>query len=278
MAAEEPTVEVGAASETAEGNPGETKAATKSGRARKAKESKPKKAAAPKKPRASSTHPTYEEMIKDAIVSLKERTGSSQYAISKFIEGKQKQLPWNFKKLLLFHLKKLAAAGKLTKVKNSYKLPPESSSKPATTVSAPAKKKPVATKAKSKPASKAKEGKSVKSGSKAPAKKNTPKPKSKPAAKPKAAPKAKPAQTKTKAVASVKPNITPAARSKAAAKPKDKPVKAARTSTRSTSGKKAAPPPPPPPKPAAKKAPAKGVKTKSVNSPAKRTTTRRGRK
>ncbi|KAL5099729.1 hypothetical protein RYX36_004058 [Vicia faba] len=43
------------------------------------------------KPHAS--HPTYEEMIKEAIVLLKEKTGSSQYAIAKFIEEKHKQLP-----------------------------------------------------------------------------------------------------------------------------------------------------------------------------------------
>lgn len=62
-------------------------------------------------------------MIQEAIVSLKERTGSSQYAISKFIEEKQKEnLAPNFKKLLLVQLKKLVASGKLTKVKNSFKL------------------------------------------------------------------------------------------------------------------------------------------------------------
>ena len=43
------------------------------------------------KPLAS--HPTYEEMIKEAIVLLKEKTGSSQSAIAKFIEEKHKQLP-----------------------------------------------------------------------------------------------------------------------------------------------------------------------------------------
>jgi histone H1/5 len=63
------------------------------------------------------------QMIKDAIVCLKEKTGSSQYAIAKFIEEKQKQLPPNFRKLLLFHLKKLVAGGKLVKVKGSFKLP-----------------------------------------------------------------------------------------------------------------------------------------------------------
>ncbi|KAL5072137.1 hypothetical protein RYX36_023024 [Vicia faba] len=57
---------------------------------KKTKESKPKKAL---KPRNHASHPTYEEMIKDAIVSLKEKNGSNQYAIEKFIEEKHKQLP-----------------------------------------------------------------------------------------------------------------------------------------------------------------------------------------
>jgi histone H1/5 len=63
-------------------------------------------------------------MIKDAIVTLEERTGSSQFAIAKFIEEKHKQLPSNFKKLLLHNLKKNVAAGKLVKVKGSFKLAP----------------------------------------------------------------------------------------------------------------------------------------------------------
>ncbi|PIA53928.1 hypothetical protein AQUCO_00900475v1 [Aquilegia coerulea] len=63
------------------------------------------------------------KMINDTIVSLKERTGSSQYAISKFIDDKHKfNLPPNFKKLLLFQIKKLVAAGKLVKVKGSFKV------------------------------------------------------------------------------------------------------------------------------------------------------------
>ncbi|KAK3009184.1 hypothetical protein RJ639_013524 [Escallonia herrerae] len=91
------------------------------------------KKAAPvvKKPRA---HPPYVEMIEEAIVALKERTGSSQYAIGKFIEEKQKDhLPSNFKKLLLVQLKKLVAGGKLTKVKNSFKISPAASAKLSTT-------------------------------------------------------------------------------------------------------------------------------------------------
>ncbi|KAI3664294.1 hypothetical protein L6452_25983 [Arctium lappa] len=77
---------------------------------------------APCTKKSTKSHPPYVEMIKEAIVALKERTGSSQYAIAKHIEDHQKDLPANFKRLLLVQLKKLVAAGKLTKVKNSFKL------------------------------------------------------------------------------------------------------------------------------------------------------------
>ncbi|KAL5781872.1 hypothetical protein ACOSP7_006901 [Xanthoceras sorbifolium] len=95
--------------------------------AKATKQEKPKTTttSAPKKPRA---YPTYYEMVNEAITAMKERTGSSQIAIAKFIEEKQKaNLPNNFKKLLLVQLRKLVANGKLVKVKNSFKLPPKSS-------------------------------------------------------------------------------------------------------------------------------------------------------
>ncbi|XP_004247649.1 histone H1-like [Solanum lycopersicum] len=98
-----------------------------------------KKTSAPKKPRS---HPPYVEMISEAITTLKERTGSSQVAIAKFIEEKQKGLPPNFRKLLLVQLKKLVASGKLTKIKSSFKVSPVV--KPAAVVKpkkAPATKK-----------------------------------------------------------------------------------------------------------------------------------------
>ncbi|KAI3800191.1 hypothetical protein L1987_35501 [Smallanthus sonchifolius] len=188
---------------------------------------KPKKAPAKAKPRSPSLHPPYFEMIKEAIVTLKERTGSSQYAISKFVEEKHKNLPANFKKVLLTRLKKFVTAGKLVKVKASYKLP---------AATAPAKKKPAA-----KPKTVAKP-KSVKK--KAPAKKA---PVAKPAAKPKAVAKPKPA-AKAKPAAKPKSVTKPAAKAKSVAKPKAvaakakpaakkapaKPSKVARTATRST--------------------------------------------
>lgn len=46
------------------------------------------KAAKARKPRAPPTHPPYIEMISEAIKELKERTGSSLPAITKFIDQK----------------------------------------------------------------------------------------------------------------------------------------------------------------------------------------------
>lgn len=126
-------------------------------------------------------------MISDAILSLKERTGSSQYVIAKFIEEKHKQLPSNFRKILLVQVKKFVASGKLVKVKASYKLPPASAvaKKPATAkpkaASAAVKSNPKIVKAPEKPKAKSKVATPVK------AKANTavkPKPKAKAVTKP----------------------------------------------------------------------------------------------
>ncbi|KAK4351719.1 hypothetical protein RND71_031032 [Anisodus tanguticus] len=68
-------------------------------------------------------HPPYFQMIKEAITSLKNLSGSSQPAISKFIEAKYKQfLPPNFKEILSAQLKKLVKSEKLFKINNSYKI------------------------------------------------------------------------------------------------------------------------------------------------------------
>ncbi|GER38760.1 histone H1, partial [Striga asiatica] len=75
-------------------------------------------------------------MIKDAIVTLKDQTVSSQPAIAKFIEDKQKNLPANFRKVLLLQLKKLVANDKLVKVKSSFKLPAAKKNKKFVSVSA----------------------------------------------------------------------------------------------------------------------------------------------
>ncbi|XP_068660977.1 histone H1-II-like [Aristolochia californica] len=71
----------------------------------------------------SALHPPYLQMIKEAISALKERTGSSQPAIAKYIEEKYNaNLPPSFKKILSVQLKKFAKSEKLVKVKNSFKI------------------------------------------------------------------------------------------------------------------------------------------------------------
>jgi len=201
MATEDPIAPVAAPAE----------AATPAAKGKKVKEPKAKKPAAPKK---STSHPAYLEMIGEAITSLKDRTGSSQYAIAKFIEDKHKaQLAPNFKKLLLVQLKKLTAGGKLTKIKASYKLPSSAAKKPATALSLAAKSKakaPVAVKPKAKVAARPK---AAPAKVKAPAKK---------AAKP-----ARAAKTTVKALSAKKAakSKVPAPAKKKVAKPKVKSVK-----------------------------------------------------
>merc|ERR1712190_10954 len=70
---------------------------------------------------AASAHPTYEVMIKEAIVALKDRTGSSTIAIKKYMEAKYK-LSETFGTALSKALKRCVESGKLIKVKESYKL------------------------------------------------------------------------------------------------------------------------------------------------------------
>ncbi|KAL8527280.1 hypothetical protein ACS0TY_005233 [Phlomoides rotata] len=71
----------------------------------------------------SSLHPPYLQMIREAITTMKDRTGSSQPAIAKFMEENYtNQLPPNFKKNLSIQLKRLVKSEKVIKVKNSYKI------------------------------------------------------------------------------------------------------------------------------------------------------------
>nr|ABK27068.1 unknown [Picea sitchensis] len=73
--------------------------------------------------RTAPVHPPYFEMIKEAILALKERGGSSPRAIAKYMEERYKShLPPNYKKILAVQIKKLVLAGKLIKVKASFKL------------------------------------------------------------------------------------------------------------------------------------------------------------
>ncbi|CAI0392897.1 unnamed protein product [Linum tenue] len=82
----------------------------------------PKEKKNPKQPKSAS-HPPYFQMIKDALLALNEKSGSSPYAIAKFMEEKHKAvLPANFRKTLAMQLKNSAAKGKLVKIRASYKL------------------------------------------------------------------------------------------------------------------------------------------------------------
>jgi histone H1/5 len=82
------------------------------------------------------------QMSAEAIAALKERTGSSQLAIAKWIEGKYAGvLPANFKKQLSLQLKKLSQKGKLVQIKHSYKLSDELK-KPAKAVKKVTEKNP----------------------------------------------------------------------------------------------------------------------------------------
>ncbi|CAM6047299.1 unnamed protein product [Sphagnum compactum] len=77
-------------------------------------------------PSAAASHPSYLLMVKEAIGSLKERTGSSQHAIAKYLEEVYKTgLPPNFKKILSVRLRNMTKQGKVYKVKNSFKLSEE---------------------------------------------------------------------------------------------------------------------------------------------------------
>ncbi|KAJ9520459.1 hypothetical protein QJQ45_000201 [Haematococcus lacustris] len=157
-------------------------------------------------PKAAPTHPGFTAMIVESITALKERTGSSQPAIKKWIEAKYaKDLPSTWEKILSVQLKRMAQTGALVKVKASFKL--GEATKKATTP-----KKPAAPKA-AKPAAAAKAKKAA-AGTK------------KPAAPKKAAAKATPAAAKPEAAAEPKKAPTAAKPKPAAAKPKS-PAKAA---------------------------------------------------
>ncbi|KAF9681731.1 hypothetical protein SADUNF_Sadunf05G0033300 [Salix dunnii] len=191
----------------------------------------------PKKPRSPRAYPSFHEMICDAIVTLKERSGSSQYAITKFLEDKHKKhLPTNFRKLLLVQLKKLVASAKLVKVKNSFKLP-----------SAPPKRQPqISAEKTSKPKL------ITKTPSAKPKSKLAAKPKVKTPVKAKTAAKPKKAVAKPAKVARTKKVASPGKKAVA------KPAKVARTKKVASPGKKAV----------AK--PAKVARTNKVASPGKK--------
>ncbi|CAH3159943.1 unnamed protein product [Porites lobata] len=140
-----------------------------------------KKPAAPKKP---AEHPPYLDMIKAAIVALKERNGSSRQAIEKYIKANYKvgEVGSHLKMALkrgaasgkLLHTKGVGASGSFKVAKEEKKeKKPAKPKKPAAKKVAkkPAAKKPTAKKAaaKKKPAKKTPSKKPKKSAAKKPA-------------------------------------------------------------------------------------------------------------
>ena len=102
-------------------------------------------------PKAPPVHPTYEVMVKAAIVSLKDRSGSSTQAIAKYLAVTY-TLPDGWKKVLSTQIKKMAASERLLKVKNSFKLGEELKKAPKKVVKKKVvKKKVVKKKAKASP-------------------------------------------------------------------------------------------------------------------------------
>ncbi|KAJ3680075.1 hypothetical protein LUZ60_016353 [Juncus effusus] len=123
--------------------------APKTSMAKLAKEKKTTKVAKPSA--AARSHPPYFQMIKEAILALRERTGSSSVAIAKHMEENHKgELPANFKKMLLTQLRNSTAKGRLVKVKASFKLSEE-----AKKAAKPAKEKKTETEKVKKPTKKA---------------------------------------------------------------------------------------------------------------------------
>jgi len=202
------------------------------------------------KPKAASTSAShsYQDMIKDAIINLKDRQGSSRVALKKYVKANNSINATDKMFDVLFNkaLKTGVEKGEFSQPKGSSggtklakKEPKPAAAKPAAK-SAPAKK-PAATKAK-KPATATKKATTTK---KAAAPKKTAEPKAKKAAAPKktAAPKAK------KPAAKKATTAAPAVVDKPAVLGKTKSGRVTKTTSKTAPAKKAAPK-----KPAAKKA------------------------
>ena len=165
-----------------------------------------KKKAAPKKP---AEHPKYIEMIEAAITTLKERSGSSRQAITKYIKANYK-VGDNADAHIKLALKRNVAGGKLLQVKGtgasgSFKVAAPVKKPKTVKPKKPAAKKPAAKKPAAKKATTPKKKAVKKTPKKKAATKKTPK---------KSATK-KPAAKKT---AAKKPAVKKAATKKTAAK------------------------------------------------------------
>jgi histone H1/5 len=71
--------------------------------------------------KTAGDHPSYNDMITDAIAMLKDRGGSSLIAIKKAIAAKYK-LKEGWEKKVTLYIRRMSEKGQLSKVKASYKL------------------------------------------------------------------------------------------------------------------------------------------------------------
>ena len=180
------------------------------------------------KPAKPAEHPPYSEMIKAAIVALKDRTGSSRQAIAKYIIANYKVSEDSVKTHLKNALRRGVEGGKFLQPKGkgasgSFKVAP------AAKVEKPKKKA-----APKKPAAKAKKPAAKKPAAKKPAAKKAKKPAAKKAAKSPKKPAAKKAAKSPKKPAAKKAAKKPVAKKPAAKKP------AAKKPAKKTGAKKAA--------------------------------------
>jgi len=76
----------------------------------------------PKRKKTTSDHPSYRDMIIDAINTLRERSGSSHSAIMKFVTGKFQIPPEKAKTHVKIALRKMVDEDTLLRVKASFKL------------------------------------------------------------------------------------------------------------------------------------------------------------
>ncbi|CAM9607284.1 unnamed protein product, partial [Discosporangium mesarthrocarpum] len=168
----------------------------------------------PGRPRAilTSKMPTYSEMVVEALLALKERTGSSSPAIKKHMTTNNKDLAFAPHQLRIA-LKKGVESGKLIKIKGSYKLSPEAKIAAKKPAKAPVPKKPAV----KKPVAKKPVAKKPTPKKTAPKKASAKPAAKKPAPKKSATPKKKPAPKKTTVTKKMTPKKA-APKKKAAAK------------------------------------------------------------
>ncbi|KAJ8605331.1 hypothetical protein CTAYLR_002378 [Chrysophaeum taylorii] len=112
-----------ASREAAEREAEEERRAKKESQARKAASSSPSSSSSKKKSEERrSSHPSYADMAMRAVEQLKDRSGSSAVAISKWIKARYPVHATKYKQSVSAALKSAVAAGKLVKVKASFKL------------------------------------------------------------------------------------------------------------------------------------------------------------